>query len=168
MGESTATMASSDDSFMPVSDPTLVQAHVRDLIRSFESAKGSNADQLATARSLYELAIFSKNRKITLEANGLSVVSELLRSSDEDVRAYGLSTCAALAADGADACAALREIEYKYAVVKGDETVWESGFIRKFKMSSERMQQIEDTWEGVEGLEDYAPGRNRAATEQLP
>jgi len=396
--ESTATMAASDDSFMPVSDPTLVQAHVRDLIRSFESAKGSNADQLATARSLYELAIFSKNRKITLEANGLSVVSELLRSSDEDVRAYGLSTCAALAADGADACAALREIsvhrkalelvgsqhpavqcaainliywlaqdpeskcflrdnsgeailsdlavvskdivtskllnhainsllttsksceelsalvdqssltsslrsaregllsgsaaagerttlasaaslkhelhksdpsntqsyyavgegasdagdrtvgaeqapraevphvaeeelqidqvrvtfelqmpgqrgvskvllsgntqelgrwqpkgsitmwqnargdfqaevvlpswlreiEYKYAVVKGDETVWESGFIRKFKMSSERMQQIEDTWEGVEGLEDYAPGRNRAATEQLP
>merc|ERR1712166_1438195 len=110
MGESTATMASSDDSFMPVSDPTLVQAHVRDLIRSFESAKGSDEDQLATARSLYELAIFSQNRKITLEADGLSVVTELLRCGDEDVRAYALSTCAALAADGADACAALREI----------------------------------------------------------
>jgi len=388
-----------ESSFMPVNDPTLVQAHVRDLIRSFENAKGSDEDQLATARSLYELAIFSQNRKITLEADGLSVVTELLRCGDEDVRAYALSTCAALAADGADACAALREIsvhrkalelvgsqhpavqcaavnciywlaqdpeskcflrdnnaetilsdlavvskdivtskllnhainsllttsksccelsslveqssltsslrsarqgllsgaasaaekttlaaaaslkhelsksdpantqayysvgegqpdasenpvgaeqaprahvpkvveeelsidqvrvtfelsmpgqrgiskvllsgntqelgrwqpkdsmtmwqnargnfqaeivlpswlreiEYKYAVVKGEhkDTVWESGFIRKFKLTSERMQQIEDTWEGVEGLEDFAPARGRAATEQI-
>lgn len=388
-----------ESSFMPVNDPTLVQAHVRDLIRSFENAKGSDEDQLATARSLYELAIFSQNRKITLEADGLSVVTELLRCGDEDVRAYALSTCAALAADGAEACAALREIsvhrkalelvgsqhpavqcaavnciywlaqdpeskcflrdnngetilsdlavvskdivtskllnhainsllttskscdelsslveqssltsslrsarqgllsgaasaaekttlsaaaslkhelsksdpantqayysvgegqpdasenpvgaeqaprahvpkvaeeelsidqvrvtfelsmpgqrgiskvllsgnspelgrwqpkdsitmwqnargnfqaevvlpswlrevEYKYAVVKGEhkDTVWESGFIRKFKLTSERMQQIEDTWEGVEGLEDFAPARGRAATEQI-
>merc|ERR1711865_5554 len=394
------TMATAQESsFMPVNDPTLVQAHVRDLIRSFENAKGSDEDQLATARSLYELAIFSQNRKITLEADGLSVVTELLRCGDEDVRAYALSTCAALAADGADACAALREIsvhrkalelvgsqhpavqcaavnciywlaqdpeskcflrdnnaetilsdlavvskdivtskllnhainsllttsksccelsslveqssltsslrsarqgllsgaasaaekttlaaaaslkhelsksdpantqayysvgegqpdasedpvgaetaprahvpkvveeelsidqvrvtfelsmpgqrgiskvllsgntrelgrwqpkdsmtmwqnargnfqaeivlpswlreiEYKYAVVKGEhkDTVWESGFIRKFKLTSERMQQIEDTWEGVEGLEDFAPARGRAATEQI-
>eukprot|EP00656_Telonema_subtile_P055260 TRINITY_DN8494_c0_g1_i1.p1 TRINITY_DN8494_c0_g1~~TRINITY_DN8494_c0_g1_i1.p1 ORF type:complete len:424 (+),score=128.58 TRINITY_DN8494_c0_g1_i1:121-1392(+) len=98
------------ESFLPVSDPTLIQAHVRDVIRSFETAKGSEQDQLNTARGLYELAIFGKNRQITLEADGLSVVKELLRSTNEEVVAYALSICAQLAGDGADACAALKEV----------------------------------------------------------
>lgn len=98
------------ETFEPINDPTLVQAHVRDVIRSFETAKGSEADQLNTARALYELAIFGKNRTITLEADGLSVVTELLRSSNEEVVAYALSICAQLAAEGADACASLKGV----------------------------------------------------------
>eukprot|EP00658_Telonema_sp_P-2_P022485 TRINITY_DN18996_c0_g1_i1.p1 TRINITY_DN18996_c0_g1~~TRINITY_DN18996_c0_g1_i1.p1 ORF type:complete len:273 (-),score=88.31 TRINITY_DN18996_c0_g1_i1:252-1070(-) len=65
----------------------------------------------------------------------------------------------------------MRELEYKYAVVQvkgsNEEFVWESGFIRKFKLGSERMQQLSDSWEGVEGLEDFAPPtRERAVTER--
>merc|ERR1711934_12535 len=102
-------MGASADAFVPVSDPTLVQAHVRDVIRGFESAKGSDSDQLDTARSIYELAIFARNRKLILEAEGLSVITELLRSANDDVCNYAVSICASLAADGVEACAALRD-----------------------------------------------------------
>jgi len=69
-----------------------------------------------------------------------------------------------------------REFEYKYAVLeltpdgRNEDFVWESGFIRKCKLNNSRLQKVEDTWEGTEGLEDYAPEnqRSRSVTEQLP
>jgi len=70
-----------------------------------------------------------------------------------------------------------KEFEYKYAVLqltedgKNEDFVWESGFIRKCKLDNNRLQKVEDTWDGTEGLEDYAPAsdddRPRAATEQI-
>lgn len=67
-----------------------------------------------------------------------------------------------------------REFEYKYAVLEmsadgtNEDFVWESGFIRKCKLDNSRLQKVEDTWEGTEGLEDYAPDkRGRSATENI-
>jgi len=67
-----------------------------------------------------------------------------------------------------------KEFEYKYAIMEATEDgrnedfVWESGFIRKCKLDNSRLQKVEDTWEGVAGLEDHAPkdSRPRSATEK--
>ena len=67
-----------------------------------------------------------------------------------------------------------REFEYKYALVerapdgKNEDFVWESGFIRKCKLDNSRLQKVEDTWEGTDGLETAAKDdsqRPRAETE---
>lgn len=70
-----------------------------------------------------------------------------------------------------------KEFEYKYAVMqltedgKNEDFVWESGFIRKCKLDNNRLQKVDDTWDGTEGLEDYAPNsddlRPRSSTEQV-
>lgn len=67
-----------------------------------------------------------------------------------------------------------REFEYKYAVVEmssdglNEDFIWESGFIRKCKLDNSRLQKVTDSWEGMEGLEDFAPDqRGRSATEKV-
>ena len=45
---------------------------------------------------------------------------------------------------------------------KSEDHIWESGFIRKCKLDNDRLKRVHDTWDSAEGLQNYAPGVDKA------
>lgn len=65
---------------------------------------------LESARTLYEVSMFVKNRGIVAEADGLRVVADLLRSRDDEVVDYACRIAASFALDGPETVATLRDL----------------------------------------------------------
>jgi hypothetical protein len=98
---------SGDGDFLPVDNPTLVQSQVRDALRKHNDGTAAAVD---VARTIYEFAMFAKNRKIVRESDGMGIVGELLRSRDDEVVDYGCRIAAFFALDGPEVVHEMREM----------------------------------------------------------